>query len=149
LFSGSIADNITSFREVDPQKVIDAARQAGLHEMILRLPHGYGTMLGMMAVITSARSQPGVARIVRSAARSTARKRPGSVSTLSTKLDGPQASVDNSIQINIDVEVSVPIYAGGGVLASYELEGKPPGNPDRTAPPVQRLLVGGSKLWAY
>jgi len=46
LFSGSIADNIARFREADPELVVKAAQQAGVHELILRLPHGYDTVLG-------------------------------------------------------------------------------------------------------
>ncbi|MGN8275613.1 type I secretion system permease/ATPase [Pseudomonas sp. SMN5] len=46
LFSGSIADNIARFREADPQKVVVAAQQAGVHELILRMPQGYDTLLG-------------------------------------------------------------------------------------------------------
>jgi ATP-binding cassette subfamily C exporter for protease/lipase len=46
LFSGSVADNIARFREADPQKVVEAAQQAGVHELILRLPQGYDTVLG-------------------------------------------------------------------------------------------------------
>ncbi|MGY2291893.1 type I secretion system permease/ATPase [Pseudomonas sp. SDO528_S397] len=46
LFSASVADNIARFRQADPERVIRAARQAGVHEMILRLPQGYDTLLG-------------------------------------------------------------------------------------------------------
>ncbi|TFY86767.1 type I secretion system permease/ATPase [Pseudomonas nabeulensis] len=46
LFSGSIADNIARFREADPGWVVQAAQQAGVHELILRLPQGYDTVLG-------------------------------------------------------------------------------------------------------
>ncbi|CAD5201415.1 type I secretion system permease/ATPase [Pseudomonas sp. FEN] len=46
LFSGSIAENIARFAEVDSAKVVEAARQAGVHELILRLPQGYDTLLG-------------------------------------------------------------------------------------------------------
>jgi ATP-binding cassette, subfamily C, bacterial exporter for protease/lipase len=46
LFSGSIAENIARFREADPQKVVAAAQQAGVHELILRMPQGYDTVLG-------------------------------------------------------------------------------------------------------
>jgi ATP-binding cassette subfamily C exporter for protease/lipase len=46
LFSGSIAQNIARFREADPQTVVAAAQQAGVHELILRMPQGYDTLLG-------------------------------------------------------------------------------------------------------
>lgn len=46
LFSGSIAENIARFREANPQQVVEAAQHAGVHEMILRMPQGYDTVLG-------------------------------------------------------------------------------------------------------
>ena len=46
LFSGSVAENIARLGEVDSQKVILAARMAGVHEMVLGLPKGYDTQIG-------------------------------------------------------------------------------------------------------
>lgn len=46
LFAGTIAENIARFSDVDAEKVIDAARLAGVHELILRFPHGYDTIIG-------------------------------------------------------------------------------------------------------
>lgn len=46
LFEGSVSQNISRFREVDSKKVIEAAQKAGVHEMILRLPDGYDTIIG-------------------------------------------------------------------------------------------------------
>ena len=46
LFDGSIAENIARFGELDSAKVIEAARRAGLHDMILRFPQGYDTPIG-------------------------------------------------------------------------------------------------------
>jgi len=53
LFSGSVKDNISRFRSAlrtDPEQIdreaIAAAKAAGVHEMILRLPNGYDTILG-------------------------------------------------------------------------------------------------------
>jgi PrtD family type I secretion system ABC transporter len=47
LFSGSIKQNIARMaEEADPAKVIEAAKLAGAHEMILRLPNGYDTDIG-------------------------------------------------------------------------------------------------------
>ncbi|MGE8499599.1 MAG: type I secretion system permease/ATPase [Pseudomonas sp.] len=47
LFEGSIAENIARFAEINGEAVILAAKQAGVHEMILRLPQGYDTHLGV------------------------------------------------------------------------------------------------------
>lgn len=46
LFEGTVSENIARFGEIDPERVIDAAKQAGVHEMILLLPKGYDTVLG-------------------------------------------------------------------------------------------------------
>ncbi|WP_410498807.1 type I secretion system permease/ATPase [Chitinibacter sp. S2-10] len=46
LFAGSISENISRFGEVEPEAVIAAARMAGVHELILRLPRGYDTVIG-------------------------------------------------------------------------------------------------------
>lgn len=46
LFAGSISENIARFGEVDSEQVITAAKLAGVHELILRLPDGYDTMIG-------------------------------------------------------------------------------------------------------
>jgi len=46
LFEGTIAENIARFGQVDASKVVDAAKLAGVHEMILRFPKGYDTQIG-------------------------------------------------------------------------------------------------------
>lgn len=45
LFDGTIAENIARFREVDADLVIQAARDAGVHDLILALPEGYDTVI--------------------------------------------------------------------------------------------------------
>lgn len=47
LFSGTVAENIARMaKTVEPEKVIQAARMARVHDMILELPKGYDTPLG-------------------------------------------------------------------------------------------------------
>lgn len=46
LFDGSIAENIARFGEIDPTRVVEAAKLAGVHELVLRLPNGYDTLIG-------------------------------------------------------------------------------------------------------
>ncbi|MEQ1599585.1 MAG: type I secretion system permease/ATPase [Methylotenera sp.] len=46
LFGGTVSENIARFGEVDPEKVVQAAKRAGVHEMILYFPKGYDTPLG-------------------------------------------------------------------------------------------------------
>lgn len=46
LFEGTVLENIARMAEPVPEKVFAAARLAGCHEMILRLPQGYETPIG-------------------------------------------------------------------------------------------------------
>lgn len=46
LFEGTVSANIARFGEVDPAKVVAAAKLASVHEAILRLPLGYDMDIG-------------------------------------------------------------------------------------------------------
>ncbi|MGZ4990796.1 MAG: ATP-binding cassette domain-containing protein, partial [Methylobacter sp.] len=46
LFEGTISENIGRFGDVDPEKVVAAAKMADVHELILRFPEGYDTVIG-------------------------------------------------------------------------------------------------------
>jgi ATP-binding cassette subfamily C protein len=46
LLEGSVMDNIARFNEGDPEGAVEAAREAGAHAMIGRLPQGYGSEAG-------------------------------------------------------------------------------------------------------
>jgi ATP-binding cassette, subfamily B, bacterial len=46
LFSGTVANNIRFFREVEPEAIVRAARLANVHKEILSWPDGYATRVG-------------------------------------------------------------------------------------------------------
>ncbi len=54
LFEGTVAENIARFGEIDPEAVIEAARCAGVHDLILQLPDGYDTSIGARGLTLSA-----------------------------------------------------------------------------------------------
>ncbi|WP_430913468.1 type I secretion system permease/ATPase [Methylobacterium sp. sgz302541] len=64
LFAGTVAENIARLGIVDEAAVIAAARSAGAHEVILRLPNGYDTPIGEGGVALSGglRQRVGLAR---------------------------------------------------------------------------------------
>lgn len=46
LFDGTVAENIARMGEVDSDSVVEAAKLAGVHELILQFPEGYDTRIG-------------------------------------------------------------------------------------------------------
>jgi PrtD family type I secretion system ABC transporter len=53
LFPGSVAENIARMGEVDSAKVVNAARLAHVHDLILGLPKGYDTMVETAGTLLS------------------------------------------------------------------------------------------------
>ncbi len=46
LFNGTVGENIARFEALDAEKIVEAAKKAGVHELILRLPNAYNTPIG-------------------------------------------------------------------------------------------------------
>ena len=42
-FTGTLAENIAQFGEIDSTQLIATAKLAGIHDMILRMPDGYNS----------------------------------------------------------------------------------------------------------
>jgi ATP-binding cassette subfamily C exporter for protease/lipase len=53
LFDGTVAENICRFGDIDSEAIIDAAKRADIHELILRLPAGYDTPIGQAGKLLS------------------------------------------------------------------------------------------------
>jgi ATP-binding cassette subfamily C exporter for protease/lipase len=66
LFEGTLAENIARFGELNSAHVIEAARSAGLHDVILRFPKGYDTPIGEAGTLLSGgqRQRIGLARAI-------------------------------------------------------------------------------------
>lgn len=65
LFNATVKENISRFDpHMDPTEVVKAAKIAGVHEIILRLPNGYDTVIGAGGSILSGgqRQRVGIAR---------------------------------------------------------------------------------------
>ena len=66
LFDGTVAENIARFQKISPEAVVQAARIANAHEVILRLPEGYETQIGEGGCVLSGgqRQRVGLTRAI-------------------------------------------------------------------------------------
>jgi ABC-type protease/lipase transport system fused ATPase/permease subunit len=53
LFDGTVRENIARMTDGDAEKVIEAAKYADVHELILHLPQGYDTPIGPNGMVLS------------------------------------------------------------------------------------------------
>ena len=64
LFSGTIAENICRFSTQNSEKIFEAAKAAGIHQMILNLRDGYDTEINAGSLSAGQRQKIGLARAI-------------------------------------------------------------------------------------
>ncbi len=66
LLDGTVAENIARFGEIESNRVVEAARLAGIHEMVLTLPQAYDTPLigGGIGLSAGQQQRIGIARAI-------------------------------------------------------------------------------------
>lgn len=112
LFTGTVAQNIARMGEVDSDKVVLAARQAGVHEMIVGLKDGYETKVGQNGTSLSGgqKQRIGLARALYNSPRVLI-------------LDEPNASLDSQGERALQEAIRALKAAGHTILiVSHELQ---------------------------
>ncbi|WP_316013733.1 type I secretion system permease/ATPase [Roseobacter sp. HKCCA0434] len=106
LFDASVADNIARLSaEPDPKAIVEAAKKAGAHEMILKLPEGYDTRIqsGGSRLSGGQRQRLGLARAMYG-------------NPVLLVLDEPNANLDNEGSTALNAAIEQTKKDGGAVI---------------------------------
>lgn len=132
LFDGTVAENIARFApDAPPDAIIAAARQAGVHELVLSLPEGYDTQIGEGGAVLSAGQRQRVAL---------ARALYGSPFLI--VLDEPNASLDSEGERALSDAILAARKAGSIVVVIAH-------RPNALACVDQVLVMAGGRQMAF
>jgi ABC-type protease/lipase transport system fused ATPase/permease subunit len=118
LFEGTIADNIARLGEPVTEQVVAAARLAGVHDMILRMPNGYDTQIGEGGAVLSGgqRQRIGLARALFGAPRLVVLDEPDA----SLDTDGEQALLQAVLHLKKTAATTVLVTHKISLLAAVD-----------------------------